>query len=50
MLEETLIEELTNIGRERGFDGLETDEVRELLSSHSQELTADLLIDQQRAT
>jgi hypothetical protein len=46
--EETVIEETTNIGRELGFDGLENDDVWELLSSHSEELTDDdLLLDQQ---
>jgi hypothetical protein len=42
---------MTNIGRELGFDGLENDDVRELLNSHSEELTDDdlLLLDQQRA-
>jgi uncharacterized protein CbrC (UPF0167 family) len=32
--EETVLEEITNIGREVGFDGLENYDVRELLSSH----------------
>jgi hypothetical protein len=46
--EETLITEITNIGREVGFDGLEND-VRELLNSHLKELIDDdfLLLDQQ---
>jgi hypothetical protein len=50
-IEETVIEEITNIGRELGFDGPENDDVRELLNAHSEELTDDdlLLLDQQRA-
>jgi hypothetical protein len=42
---------MTNIGRELGFDGLENDDVRELLNSHSEELIDDdlLLLDQQKA-
>jgi hypothetical protein len=48
--EEIVIEEITNIGRELGTDGIENDCVRELLNSHSQALTDDdLLFDQQRA-
>jgi hypothetical protein len=48
--EECVMEEITNIGGELGFDGLENDNVRELLSSHSEELIDDdLLLDQQRA-
>jgi Mg/Co/Ni transporter MgtE len=48
--EETIIEEITNIGSERGFDELENDDVRELLISHSEELLDDLLLlDQQGA-
>jgi hypothetical protein len=48
--EETVVEEITNIGKELGFDGLENEDVRELLNSHSEELTDDdlLLSDQQR--
>jgi hypothetical protein len=44
-------EEITNTGRELGFDEVENDCVWELLSSHSEELTDDdvLLLDQQRA-
>jgi hypothetical protein len=45
--EETIIAEITNIGRKLGFDGLEND-VQELLNSHSEELIDDLLLDQQR--
>jgi hypothetical protein len=37
-------EEITNIGREFGFDGLENISVRELLNSHSEELTGDGLM------
>jgi hypothetical protein len=49
--EETVIEEIINTGRKLGFDELENDDVRELLSSHSEELTDDdlLLLDYQRA-
>jgi hypothetical protein len=49
--EEIVIEEITNIGRELGFDGLENDGVRELLNAHSEELTDDALqlLDQQRS-
>jgi hypothetical protein len=45
--EETVVEEI-NIGRELRFDGLENDDVRELLNSHSEELIDDdlLLLDQ----
>lgn len=39
--EETVIEEITNIGRGLGFDGLGNDDVREQLNSHSEELTDD---------
>jgi hypothetical protein len=48
--EEIVIEEI-NIGRELGFDGLENDDVRKLLNSHSEELNDDdfLLLDQQMA-
>jgi hypothetical protein len=35
--EETVIEETTNIERELGFDGLESDDVRKLLKSHSED-------------
>jgi hypothetical protein len=46
----TVVEEITNIGRELGFDGLENDSVHGLLSSYSEELTSDdLLLVQQRA-
>jgi hypothetical protein len=46
----TVIGEITNIGRELGCDELEDDDVWELLSSHSEELTDnDLLLDQQKA-
>jgi hypothetical protein len=50
--EEIVIDEITNFGRELGFDGLENDDVRELLNSHSEELKDDglLLLDQQRAS
>jgi hypothetical protein len=41
---ETVIEEITNIGRELEFDGLENDAVRELLNSHLEELTDDDLL------
>jgi hypothetical protein len=34
--EETVIEELTNTERELGFDGLENEDVSELLNSHSE--------------
>jgi hypothetical protein len=48
--EETVTEKITNTGRELGFDGLENEDVQELLNSHSEELTDDhLLSDQQRA-
>jgi hypothetical protein len=39
--EETAVEEITNIWRERGFGGLENDDVRDLLNSQSEELTDD---------
>jgi hypothetical protein len=50
--EKTIIEEITNIGRELGFDGLENDDVWELLNSLSEVLTDDdlLLLEQQRAS
>jgi hypothetical protein len=49
--EKTVIEEITNTGRELGFDETENNGVQELLNSHSEELTDDdvLLLDQQRA-
>jgi hypothetical protein len=48
--EETVVKKLTNVGREFGFNGLENDDFRELLNSHSVELTYDvLLLDEQRA-
>ncbi|KAM6471896.1 uncharacterized protein PHA67_002618 isoform 2-T2 [Liasis olivaceus] len=48
--ENTVIEEITKIGRELGFDELERDDVQELLNSHVEELTDDdLLLAQQRA-
>jgi hypothetical protein len=47
--EEENVEEIKNIRRELGFDGLGNDEVWELLNSHSEGLTDDdLLLDQQR--
>jgi hypothetical protein len=43
--EGTVLEEITNIGREPGFVGLENYDVWELLNSHSEELTdEDLLL------
>jgi hypothetical protein len=47
----TVTEEITNIGRELGCDELENDNVQELCSSHSEELTDNdpLCLDQQRA-
>jgi hypothetical protein len=46
--EETVIEEI-NFGRVLGFYGLENDDVRDLLNSHSEELTDDdLLLSDQR--
>jgi hypothetical protein len=49
--EEAVLEEITNIGRELGFDGLENDSVQGLLNSLLEELTDDdlLLLIQQRA-
>jgi hypothetical protein len=48
--EETVIE-ITDTEKELGFDGLENDDVRELLYSHSEEWTDNdlLLLDQQRS-
>jgi hypothetical protein len=48
--EESVIEEITNIGRVSGLHELENDDVRELLKSHLEEVTDDnlLLLDQQR--
>jgi hypothetical protein len=34
--EETVIKEIRNAGRELGFDELESDDIRELLNSHSE--------------
>jgi hypothetical protein len=44
-------EEITHIGREPVFDGLENDSVQELVNSHSEELSDDglILLAQQRA-
>jgi hypothetical protein len=42
--EETVIEEITNTGRELGFDELENGDVQELFKSHSEELTDDDLL------
>lgn len=39
--EETVIQRITNIGRELGFDELENDDVHGLLKSHSEVLTDD---------
>jgi hypothetical protein len=36
--ERTVIKEITNIGKELRFDGLENDDVRELISSHSERI------------
>jgi hypothetical protein len=36
--EETVTEEITNIGRELGLDGLENDDGWELLNSHSRRI------------
>jgi hypothetical protein len=49
--EENITEEITNTGRELEFYGLETDDIWELPSSHSEELTDDylLLLYEQRA-
>jgi hypothetical protein len=48
--EETVQQEIRNIGRKHGYGGLENDGVRKLLNSQSEELTDDdLLFDQQRA-
>jgi hypothetical protein len=47
--EETVAEGITNIGRELGFDGLENDDVQELLNPHSEELTDDDLLLEHRA-
>jgi hypothetical protein len=48
--EETVTKAIKITGRELGFYGLETDNIREVLSSHSEELTDDylLLLDEQR--
>jgi hypothetical protein len=48
--EETVTEETTNSGRKLGFDGLENDDVREVLNAHLEEFTDDglLILDQQR--
>jgi hypothetical protein len=45
--EEAVIDKITNIGTELGFDGIQYDNVRELLSPHLENLTDDLLLDQQ---
>ncbi|KAM9033903.1 uncharacterized protein LOC105749892 [Sarcophilus harrisii] len=45
---QTVIEEITNIGRKLGFDELENGDAQELLISHSEELTDnDLHLEQQ---
>uniref|UniRef100_A0A5F8GLC9 Tigger transposable element-derived protein 1-like n=1 Tax=Monodelphis domestica TaxID=13616 RepID=A0A5F8GLC9_MONDO len=50
-MKQAVVEEITNIGRKLGFDDLESDNVLELLDSHSEGLTTDdfLHLDQQRA-
>ncbi|XP_043835158.1 tigger transposable element-derived protein 1-like [Dromiciops gliroides] len=47
---QAVIEEITNTGKQLGFDELESDNVLELLESHSEELTTDdfLHLEQQR--
>jgi hypothetical protein len=49
--DENVTEEIRNTRKVLGFYGQETEDIRKLLSSHSEELTDDylLLLDEQRA-